>query len=116
MRRLSIVAIAVVALALPASAYSNGYVYSRAITVASAVVPSTQVNFPMLVYGTYSYLATFPNGGMIHNTATLNSQAVPADLIFTSDAAGTTLLKWEVASYAPATGKIEAWVQIPSLS
>ena len=109
-------ALALAALALPAAAYSNGYIYSRAITVASAVVPSTQVNFPMLVSGTYAYLATFPNGGMIHNTVSLNSQVVPADLIFTSDAAGTTLLNWEVASYTASTGTIEAWVQIPSLS
>jgi hypothetical protein len=116
MSRLPIATLALVALALPASAYSGGYVYRRAITVASAVVPSTQVNFPMLVYGTYSYLATLPNGGMVHNTATLNSQTVPVDLIFTSDAAGTTLLNWEVASYTPTTGKIEAWVQVPSLS
>jgi len=116
MRRLVAAAVALFAIALPASAFSNGYLYSRAITVGSAVVPSTQVNFPMLVLGAYSYLATLPNGGMIQNTITLNSQAVPADLIFTSDAAGTALLNWEVASYSAATGTIEVWVQVPSLS
>jgi hypothetical protein len=117
MRRLPGVALAIVALAMPAvAAYPNGYVFRRAITVAAAVVPSTQVNFPMLVSGTFAYLATFPNGGMVHNTTTLNTQTVPADLIFTSDAAGTTRLNWDIASYTAATGAIEAWIQIPSLS
>jgi Concanavalin A-like lectin/glucanases superfamily len=116
MRPLIIAALALSALAAPAAAYSGGYIYRRSITVAGAVVPSTQVNFPMLVSGTYSFLATLPNQGMIHNTTTVNSQIVPADLIFTADAAGTTLLNWEVASYTAATGKLEVWVQVPSLS
>jgi hypothetical protein len=114
--RLSIAALALLASAPAASAFSNGYTYSRAITVAAAVVPSAQANFPMLISGTYPYLATLPNGGMVHNTVTLNSQTVPADLIFTSDAAGTALLNWEVGSYSAATGTIEAWVQVPNLS
>jgi hypothetical protein len=117
MRRLRSVALTIAAFALPAAgAYPNGYVFSRAITVAAGVVPSTQVNFPMLVSGTFAYLATFPNGGMVHNTITLNAQTVPADLIFTSDAAGTTLLNWDISSYNATTGAIEAWIQIPSLS
>src|SRR5580704_6737409 len=111
MRRLRSVALTIAAFTLPAAgAYPNGYVFRRAITVAAAVVPSTQVNFPMLVSGTFAYLATFPNGGMVHNTTTLNTQAVPADLIFTSDAAGTILLNWDIASYTAATGAIEAWI------
>jgi hypothetical protein len=117
MIRLPSVVLTIVALAMPAAAaYPNGYVYRRAITVAAAVVPATQVNFPMLMSGTFAYLATFPNGGMVHNTATLNTQTVPADLIFTSDSAGTTLLNWDIASYNAASGAIEAWIQIPSLS
>jgi uncharacterized protein YxeA len=36
--------------------------YYRSITVNSAQVPSTQTNFPMLVSGTYSYLAQTPTG------------------------------------------------------
>jgi hypothetical protein len=115
MRRLSLAVLSLAAFVLPAFA-SSGYIYRRAITVAAAVVPATQTNFPMLVSGTYSFLATFPNGGMIHNTVTVNSQSVPADLIFTSDAAGTIKLNWEIASYTAATGAIEAWVQVPSIS
>jgi len=100
----------------PAAALANGYSFRRAITVSSSVVPSTQLNFPMLVTGTFSYLALAANGGAIQNTVTSNSQAVPADLIFTSDPAGSSLLKWEIASYTPATGAIELWIQVPSLS
>jgi hypothetical protein len=116
MKRIAIAAFLLTALGTPAGAYSNGYLYSRTITVAASVVPSTQTNFPMLVSGTYPYLATAANGGQVMNTTALNGQTVPADLIFTSDAAGANLLNWEVASYTVATGQIEAWVQVPALS
>jgi hypothetical protein len=102
--------------ALSAATLSNGFGYRRAITVAGSAVPSTQLNFPMLVSGTFPYLATLANGGLITKLTTLNSVVVPADLIFTSDPSGSALLKWEIASYTLATGAIEVWVQIPSLS
>jgi hypothetical protein len=79
-------------------------------------ISSSLTNFPVLISGTYSYLATGANGGQIQKTATLNGQTVPVDLIFTSDAAGKNLLNWEVASYNPANGQIEVWVQIPALT
>jgi hypothetical protein len=89
---------------------SNGYAYSRALTVPATQVPNTdQSNFPMLVSGTYSFLATAANGGRVQN-------ANGYDIIFTSDAAGQNLLKWELESYNPATGAINAWVQVPTLS
>lgn len=75
-----------------------------------------QTNFPVVFSGAYSYLATVANGGKVINTTTLNGQTVPADLTFTSDAAGTTLLNWEVASYNATTGAIEVWIKIPTLS
>jgi hypothetical protein len=37
-------------------------------------------------------------------------------LIFTSDAAGTSLLNWEFETWAPATGAVNVWVNVPSLS
>ncbi len=79
-------------------------------------------NFPVLVSCTATnpctYLKTGANGspGQIQKTATLNGVTVPVDLIFTSDAAGQTLLNWEVASYDATTGNIEIWVNIPTLS
>jgi YD repeat-containing protein len=42
----------------------NGYAYQRSITIDHTIVPNTnQSNFPVLIRGTYSYLATVANGG-----------------------------------------------------
>ncbi len=75
-----------------------------------------QPNFPMLFSGTFPTLATKANGGGVQNTTSLNGQTVPADLIFTSDSACQNKLNWEISSYGSSTGRIEAWVQIPTLS
>lgn len=85
-------------------------------TKVGTVSNTDQTNFPAGIIGTYSYLATAANGGAIQNTTTLLGQTVPADLIFTSDAAGTILLNWEVDFYNPVTGQIVVWIEIPTLS
>src|SRR5581483_2006019 len=63
---------------------------------------------------------TSPNGGHVINlgTQTVGSRTltVPTDLIFTSDAAGTTLLSWEFERYDPTTGTLVVWVRVPSLT
>jgi len=41
---------------------------------------------------------------------------VPADLIFTSDAACATPLSWEFESYSAANGAAAIWVRVPTLS
>lgn len=96
------------------------YAFKRTITIASAQVGATdQINYPVLIgglNGPFAYLATVGSGGSIQNTVTFNGQTVPADLIFTSDSAGTSLLPWEVASYKATTGDIEVWVQVPTVS
>src|ERR1700686_2127248 len=70
-----------------AQSWSNGYAYRRAITIDHTKVPNTdQANFPVLVSGTYSYLATISNGGNVTNE---NGY----DIIFTSDSAQTSILK-----------------------
>ena len=89
---------------------SNGYTYSRAITISHTKVPNTdQINFPVLISGTYSYLATTANGGNVTN-------ANGYDITFTSDAAGTNPLAYERESYSAATGQVNFWVKIPTLS
>jgi hypothetical protein len=101
---------------------SSGYSYSRTVTVQSGHVSGNQANFPVLLKmtaagsGTIRDFATVANGGKIQNTATVNSLTVPADLVFSSDAAGANLLNWEIESYNPTTGDLQAWVQVPSLS
>lgn len=102
------------------SSNPNGYSLKKTIVIdhtkVSTVGSTNLTNFPVLIFGTYAYLATVANAGSVNNTATLNSQTVPADLIFTSDAAGSVLLNWEVASYTATTGAIEVWVQVPAVS
>lgn len=93
-----------------AQAWPNGYSYRRTITISHAKVPNTdQTNFPVLFSGTYSDLATTSNGGAV-------SSSNGYDIIFTSDAAGTTPLPYERESYNATTGAVILWVQTPSLS
>src|SRR5271169_789990 len=93
----------------PASA-SNGYSYSRPITIDHTKVPHTdQANFPVLISGTYPYLASTSNGG---NVTSANGY----DILFTADAGGTTPLAFEQESYSPSTGAVTYWVKVPTLS
>jgi hypothetical protein len=93
-----------------AQSWSNGYINRRIITLDHTQVPNTdQNNFPVLISGTYSYLATTSNGGNVTN-------ANGYDIIFTSDAAGTTPLAFERESYNASTGAVNFWVKVPTLS
>src|SRR5260221_7780912 len=93
-----------------AQTWSNGYGYRRPITIDHTKVPNTdQSNFPVLISGIYSYLATISNGG---NVTSNNGY----DIIFTSDAAGTTVLPYERESYNYFTGSVLLWVKAPTLS
>jgi hypothetical protein len=100
--------------------WPNGYSYQATFTVAAGQVPSAQTSFPALISGTFADFATTASGGRISNTCTQtvgnNATTVPCDLIFTSDAAGTVLLNWEFETYAAATGAVNIWVNVPSLS
>jgi RHS repeat-associated protein len=88
----------------------NGYAYRRAVTIDHTKVPNTdQTNFPVLISGTYSYLATTANGGNVQN-------ANGHDVIFTSDANCATKLNHEVETYVAASGAVNYWVKVPSLS
>jgi hypothetical protein len=88
--------------------------------VAAGQVPSAQTSFPALISGTYADLRTAANGGRVANTCTqtlgTTSLTVPCDLIFTSDAAGTSLLSWEFDSYNASTGAVIIWVNVPVLA
>ena len=87
-----------------------GYTYSRTITIQSSQVSggSNLSSFPMLFQGTYSYLATVANGGLVTN-------ANGYDIIFTSDSAGLDPLYWEIESYKGTTGAVTFWINIPTL-
>jgi Concanavalin A-like lectin/glucanases superfamily/Domain of unknown function (DUF2341) len=84
--------------------------YSRSITVDyTQCGTADSTNFPLLISGTYPYLATVANGGLVQN-------ASGYDIQFSSDSAGTTLLNWEVETYSATSGAVNIWVQIPTLS
>lgn len=106
--------------ALPSGGTAYSFTASKTITIdhtkVGTVNNTDQTNFPVLIYGTYTYLKTVANGGSIQNTTTLNNQTAPADLIYTSDSGCQNRLSWEVASYTAATGAIEIWVKIPTVS
>jgi RHS repeat-associated protein len=86
-----------------------GYSFERAIVIDHTQVQNTdQSNFPVLISGTYPFLATVPNGQL--------QNANGYDIIFTSDAAGQNMLSYEIDSYSAATGTAAYWVLLPSLS
>jgi len=88
----------------------NSYAYRRAITIDHTKVPNTdQTNFPVLVSGTYSYLATTANGGNVQN-------ANGYDVIFTTDTGCATKLNHEVETYTATSGAVNYWVKVPLLS
>jgi hypothetical protein len=80
------------------------------ITIDHTKVTANQTAFPFLFTTTQTYLKTIANGGFIQNTTTVLSNTVPADLVFSTDQAATSLLSWEVEYYDPTTGKIAVWI------
>jgi RHS repeat-associated protein len=89
---------------------STGYSFERRIAINHAMVPNTdQANFPVLIAGTYSFLATVANGGQIQNS---NGY----DIMFSSDAAGHNKLDYEIDSYNGTTGAVAYWVRVPVVS
>lgn len=92
----------------------SGYSGQSLVVQNSAqVAGGEQLDFPMLISGTYPYLATVANGGQIHN---VDGSGRPTDLTFSLDAAGHDLTAWEIESYNPVTGAIIAWVLMPAIS
>lgn len=87
----------------------GSFVHCRAITVDHTKVPSNQSNFPVLVSGTYSYLATVGNGGFATNS---NGY----DIGFYSDSGITTKLDWETELWTASNGLVVYWVRIPTVS
>jgi hypothetical protein len=85
----------------------------RSITIDHAKVGTVnstdQSSFPVLISGTYAYLANTSHGGKVQN-------ANGYDIIFTSDSGCATPLSWEVENYNSTSGEIEAWVKVPSVS
>lgn len=95
-----------------------GYTYSRTIQTTAASIPVTQTNFTILVCanGSSPCNASVPglnqSGGGAH---VQNSNGY--DIVFsTASDCSSALLSWEMEKYVAATGEMEAWVLIPSLT
>jgi Concanavalin A-like lectin/glucanases superfamily/Domain of unknown function (DUF2341) len=86
------------------------FAYERTITIDHTKVGgSDAANFPVLIAGTYPYLATVANGGLVQN-------ANGYDVMFFADSNLTTKLSWEVESYNATTGAVVYWVKVPTVS
>jgi hypothetical protein len=93
-----------------AASWGNGYTYCRSVTINHTQVSNTdQTNFPVGVFGTFSYLATVGNGGHVQSASGF-------DIIFTSDQQGSTVLKFERAVWVATTGLSEFWIKVPTVS
>lgn len=93
------------------SAYGNGFLYSRSITIDHTKVPNTdQTDFPVLVSGTYSYLATTANGGNVQNASGYDIG------FYTNSDCSTGKMNWETEKYTAATGEVVYWVKNSSLT
>jgi hypothetical protein len=83
--------------------YSPSWTYQKSITLdRTKVVNSTQTNFPVLIDVTSAQLVG-------------NVQADGDDILFTA-VDGTTKLDHQIEYFNNSTGKLTAWVRIPSLS
>lgn len=88
----------------------NGFASCATITFDHTKVQSTdQANFPALITGTYTFLKTTTNGGLVTNSSGF-------DVVFTSDSGCATNLDWEVESWSASTGLVYYWVRVPTLS
>lgn len=71
-------------------------------------VPNTdQTNFTYKINGTYALLKNVANGGTVTD---INN------MVFSTNSAGTSLMKWEIEFWNPVTGQFVANVLIPTLS
>lgn len=97
-------------LALLASQCFGAFSYRRSITVnASQVSSGPHTDFPMLIAGTYSYLAVTGSGGNVQD-----AQGDDIQFFSNSDCA-TGKLPWQRESYNSTTGAIVFWVKVSSI-
>lgn len=86
------------------------YANSASITIqASKVSTNDQTNFALLFTGYFNELRPVANGGGVQS-------ANGYDIVFAADAAGTTPLNFERVIWNTATGQVEFWVQVPTVS
>jgi len=95
------------------------YGYYKQITIDHSRVAGDLTNYPLLFSVTDANLKTVANGGHIQHTASggaSGSLTVPADLVFSPNADGSSKYDFEVEKYDATTGELVAHVRIPSVS
>lgn len=80
--------------------YDSNWAYRKSITIKPGQVSGTQLNFPVLIDSTSIDLLT-------------NAQADGDDILFT-DGNGQSKLAHEIEKYDSGTGRLVAWVKVPS--
>ena len=91
------------------------YAYQATVTI-PAPTGGPHTDFTVVIVGTRTEMATVPNGGAVRNTVTRVGMTVPADLIVSTDVAGTSLLSWGFEKYVATTGEVIIWAKISSYS
>jgi len=95
----------------PVTASGGGAGFSRSITVDHTKVPNTdQTDFPVLLTGTYSYLADQAHGGKAITGNHGN------DITITTSAGSTSYLKFQLVYWDSTTGFIELYFKAPTLT
>ncbi len=82
--------------------YNSNWLYRKSITIQYTKVSSAQSNFPVLISTTQTDLKNY-------------ARSDGHDILFT-DSSGSTKLNHEIENYTSSTGKLVAWVQVPTLS
>lgn len=83
--------------------------YSRSIIIDHTKVSADQVDFPLLISGTFTDLRYKGYGGHVAFTD-------GRDIVVYADAGLTQLLDFELDKYVASSGQLVLWVRIPSLS
>ena len=100
--------------------WPNGYSFAASFTVAPGKAAGSVSGFPALISGLIPDFRTAVSGGRVLNTCAQlignRTLTVPCDLIFTADASGSALLNWEFESYDAASGSVNVWVNVPTLT
>ena len=96
------------------------YSYYSSIDAQNAAIGANETDFPVALVITDSRFATVANGGHVQNTdangGASGNLTVPADFVVSPNSDGSSPYDFEIVDYDGATGYIELWVKIPSLS
>lgn len=87
------------------SSSPSSYGYYKKITIDHTKIPNTnQTAFPVLISFTSDTLKSVGNGGCVQSTSGF-------DIVVSGDTGATSLHKWNMERYNPATGEVILWTK-----